>query len=451
MGRHRSIRWIGGNPASQPLDVPTGQTAVITGDQTFQAQLEPAVHDAFLDAMVARGQQRRAGPGRQRAGGGLADAGRRGAGEYGSWSQTPDYGQVWYPQVARNWVPYREGSWSYVAPWGWTWVDSDPWGFAPFHYGRWVYVGNRWGWSPGAEAVADAPPYPVYAPALVTFFDIGAAAAVGIGIGLAAGALFNGSVGWVPCGYNEPWHPWFRSSPDYFRRANIRNVTNITRISNTTVNNVTINNFRNARGATVVPAAAMVTSRPIQSVARAVRPQELAHARPVIGRVPVPPTTATRGVTPAVARQMHIAAPPAGMAVSRHVAPGPAIRPQTIAASQPGQRPPRPELRGPATPASAGVAGVPRVPVPGRPEISPAPRPGGVAGRPETVPTPRPGGAPGPATTRGPAGPGVAHEMPALRPPGEGRAGPPPIQHEPGRAAITEPRPTGERCRPPEG
>ena len=139
-----------GTQTSQPLDVPAGQTAVITGDQTFQAQLEPAVHDAFLDAMVARGQHAVPAPAANVPAVVSQMPGGAELGEYGSWSQTPDYGQVWYPQVAPDWVPYREGSWSYVAPWGWTWVDSDPWGFAPFHYGRWVYVGDRWGWSPGA-------------------------------------------------------------------------------------------------------------------------------------------------------------------------------------------------------------------------------------------------------------------------------------------------------------
>ena len=71
--------------------------------------------------------------------------------QYGVMVRQPEYGQVWYPQVAPDWVPYREGSWAYVAPWGWTWVDSEPWGFAPFHYGRWADIGGRWGWVPGAR------------------------------------------------------------------------------------------------------------------------------------------------------------------------------------------------------------------------------------------------------------------------------------------------------------
>ncbi len=310
-----------------------------------------------------------------------------------------------------------------MAPWGWTWVDSDPWGFAPFHYGRWVDIGGRWGWCPGA-AVAGAP-YPVYAPALVTFFGIGAAAAVGVGVGLAIGSLVNGSVGWVPLGWNEPWHPWFNASPAYFRAVNVRNVTNITSIRNTTINNITINNFRNARAATVVPAAAMVTSRPIQGLGQPVRPEQLASARPVFGRPPVPPTIATLGVTPALARQEHIAALPGGVtAPTRPTAPGPAIRPETLAAARPGIRPAPPALRGPGTPAAAGVAGVPHAPA------------AGVAG---IAPGTRPGGAPGTAVTPGHAPAVAEHATPALRAPGAGQAGRPPIGNEAGHTALAAP------------
>src|SRR5436190_15810693 len=105
--------------------------------------------------------------------------------QYGSWVESPEYGQAWYPQVAPDWAPYRDGHWAYVAPWGWTWVDSAPWGFAPFHYGRWAHIGGRWGWYPGGLVAGR--PVPVYAPALVTFFGVGAA--VGVGAALAAGRI----------------------------------------------------------------------------------------------------------------------------------------------------------------------------------------------------------------------------------------------------------------------
>ena len=86
--------------------------------------------------------------------------------EYGSWRDSPEYGNVWVPShVDAGWAPYRDGHWIWVSPWGWTWVDDEPWGYAPFHYGRWVYYDNYWGWAPG--------PYyarPYYSPALVAFY-----------------------------------------------------------------------------------------------------------------------------------------------------------------------------------------------------------------------------------------------------------------------------------------
>src|SRR5579883_2777973 len=285
--------------------VGAGQAAVITGDQApFQVQIVPAQPDAFLAEMLREEQPRpvagvAAPPLVAEMPGGDELA------EYGTWQQTPEYGPVWYPQVSADWVPYREGYWAYVASWGWTWVDNDPWGFAPFHYGRWVELGGRWCWTPGVavEAVG-APPYPVYAPALVSFIGIG------IGVGITAALLSSARVGWVPLGPGEVWHPWFRAAPTYVRQVNIRQVTNINQINitNTTIN---INQYRNVRAATVVPAAAMATSRPIRAVARPADPQELAQAHPLLGRQPVPPTTATFGVTPAVARQVHAVPPPA--------------------------------------------------------------------------------------------------------------------------------------------
>lgn len=354
------------------LDVPAGGTAEITGDQVFQAQIVPAVHDAFLNAMLAREQRRpaiaAAPPLVAQMPGGAELA------EYGSWSQAPQYGQVWYPQVAAGWAPYREGHWAYVAPWGWTWVDDDPWGFAPFHYGRWVEIGGRWAWVPGTEIAAAAPPQPVYAPALVAFFGIGAA--------LAAGAVIGGTVGWCPLGPGEAWHPWFHASPAYFRDVNIRHVANINTVNITNVNNVTINQFRNARAATMVPASAMLTSAQVRPLARGVPAAQLAQARPVFGRVPIRPTTATLGVSPATARQLHIGAPPAGIAASaRPAAPGPAIRQPTAFVA--GQRPAAPALR---TPEEAMHASA------------------------------RPGEAPRAAGAI-PQAPSTMHEMPALRAP----------------------------------
>ncbi|HET6182284.1 MAG TPA: DUF6600 domain-containing protein [Acetobacteraceae bacterium] len=332
--------------------VGAGQAAVITGDQApFQVQIVPAQPDAFLAEMLREEQPRpvagvAAPPLVAEMPGGDELA------EYGTWQQTPEYGPVWYPQVSADWVPYREGYWAYVAPWGWTWVDNDPWGFAPFHYGRWVELGGRWCWTPGVavEAVG-APPYPVYAPALVSFIGIG------IGVGITAALLSSARVGWVPLGPGEVWHPWFRAAPTYVRQVNIRQVTNINQINitNTTIN---INQYRNVRAATVVPAAAMATSRPIRAVARPADPQELAQAHPLLGRQPVPPTTATFGVTPAVARQVHAVPPPAGVpTAARAPAPGPAIRAPSVRPAGAGAVPPVAAARpGVAASARPGVA-----------------------------------------------------------------------------------------------
>jgi hypothetical protein len=167
---------------------------------------------------------------------------------YGQWGQAPQYGAVWYPQsVPANWAPYRYGHWAYVAPWGWTWVDDAPWGFTPFHYGRWVQVGPRWGWVPGARAAR-----PVYAPALVSFFDLG-----GVGI--------NVSLGWVALGPEEVYVPTYRHSQRYAREVNITNVRNETTIINVVNKKTVINvkNYQNYRGATSASRDAMEHGRAV--------------------------------------------------------------------------------------------------------------------------------------------------------------------------------------------
>ncbi len=124
----------------------------------------------------------------------------------GSWSDEPDYGNVWYPsEVAEDWAPYSYGSWGWVGGYGWTWVDSAPWGFAPFHYGRWAYIHNRWGWCPGP---IHGRPY--YAPALVAFLGGGTR-------GFSAGA----PVGWFPLGPRDVYVPGYRVSRGYFTRVNV--------------------------------------------------------------------------------------------------------------------------------------------------------------------------------------------------------------------------------------
>ena len=272
------------------LQVAAGQTATITGTDSFQGSVGPAVRDAFLTASLnaERPPPAPAAPIPPQV---VAMAGGSDLVGTGSWAEAPEYGQVWYPPVAAGWVPYREGHWAYVAPWGWTWIDDAPWGFAPFHYGRWIEIGGRWAWTPGVVAVAGPP---VYAPALVTFIGIGAGVALGA-------ALASGSIGWVPLGPREPFRPWYHASPNYVRDVNITHVTNI----NT---NVAINNYVNRGAATSIPAAAMTGSRPVQGMARPVTAQEFAAARPIVGQQPLRPTAETAGVTPAVARRLDLPA-----------------------------------------------------------------------------------------------------------------------------------------------
>ncbi len=118
--------------------------------------------------------------------------------DWGTWQATPEYGPVWYPTaVADDWAPYRFGYWTTVGGWGYTWVDYAPWGYAPFHYGRWAFVGGRWGWCPGAYVAR-----PIWAPALVGWIG-------GPTWGVSAG-LGSPVYGWVPLGWGEPYHPWWR-------------------------------------------------------------------------------------------------------------------------------------------------------------------------------------------------------------------------------------------------
>jgi hypothetical protein len=244
-----------------------------------------------------------------------------------------------------------------------------------------------------------------------------------------AALLSSGSVGWVPLGPGEVYRPWFRAGPRYERDVNIRHVTNVTQITNvfrnTTVNRVTVNQFRNVRAATVVPAAAMATSRPLARVGRAATPQVLASARPVFGHAPVPPTTATVGVTPGLARAAHAVPPPAGTP-PRAGAPGPVIRAQTRVQMGPASAPGAP--RHPTAPPLPRPGNVP--PVAGAPAHPPVQRgPGAPPHSSQVGPQPHtpgsnPAGYPGaarvnaaPAGRTAPAFPGdVHHPIPAAQP-----------------------------------
>lgn len=225
----------------------------------------------------------------------------------GSWSDVPEYGNVWYPNtVAADWAPYRSGHWAWIDPWGWSWVDSAAWGFAPFHYGRWAYIDNRWGWSPGRRSIGFA----IYAPALVGFIGGG-----GWGANISIGG--GGPVGWFPLGPRDVYVPWYQTSRDYFTNINVRNTTII---NNTNITNV-YNNYSNGRpidnanyayrtnvaAVTAVSRDAFVGARPVNAARVQINPNNLRNAQ-VVSRVGITPTQASFGGGNARARAVPTAA-----------------------------------------------------------------------------------------------------------------------------------------------
>src|SRR5262249_22376076 len=74
---------------------------------------------------------------------------------YGSFQRVAHWGEVWVPNVARNWRPYTVGRWVYSDDYGWYWVSDapeGPWGWIGFHYGRWVWIEDiGWAWVAGRE------------------------------------------------------------------------------------------------------------------------------------------------------------------------------------------------------------------------------------------------------------------------------------------------------------
>jgi hypothetical protein len=200
---------------------------------------------------------------------------------------------------------------------------------------------------------------PVYAPALVSFFDLG-----GVGVSL--------SLGWVPLGPNEVYVPAYRHSPDYVRAVNITNVRNETTIVNV-VNRKTVidvNGYKNYRGATAVSRDVMTGGRPVSQAwdrnGGARLDQQWTHAKPA-------PSVAFRPQPEAGAGQKPAAKPSA----------------QPRPAWQPANRPNgqfQPKSNG--QPAKNGAPQPYLPPVDGTPPKfdGPAAKPQGAA-----VPTPQPG------------------------------------------------------------
>ena len=361
---------------------------------------------------------------------------------YGTWSEVPDYGPVWYPTVNAGWAPYRYGHWAWIEPWGWTWVDDAPWGFAPCHYGRWAYIGNGWGWVPGPVGIYGgrrlAVMRPIYAPALVAFIG-GRNWGVGLSIG-------GPAVGWVPLGPREVYMPAYHVSQGYFRNVNVSNTTVVNNVNITNVyNNVYVNrnvNVANQRyvninapnAVTAMPQNEFASGRQVSrvgmtvpratfargqampmTIAPAVAPVRQALAPAAAGR-PVfrPPARAI--TTPVVARHAPPAAPvpfaakeatlqqnagrPVDMRVIRQAVPPRAEGPVPRVRVAPPARTVVTPAPAPAAPVYRPPAGTPR-PVQAAPRpvetypraVQPAPRqpvaPQQAAPRRQTAPTPR--------------------------------------------------------------
>lgn len=191
------------------FDINAGESARIGRDGSGRPayRMVPGLRDEFTQWSAARDQQQRS----------VASAryvspemtGVQDLDAWGDWSETPDYGAVWFPRaVTTDWAPYRDGRWVWVAPWGWTWIGAEPWGFAPFHYGRWARVRGAWAWVPGTRL-----PRPAYAPALVAWTD--PSGSLGVHIGRAAPPPR-----WFPLAPREVYVPFFRASPAYVRHVN---------------------------------------------------------------------------------------------------------------------------------------------------------------------------------------------------------------------------------------
>ena len=438
---------------SQTVPVATDNELVVTAGDPLEYTQQPLQDDAF-DHWVADRVHRFDQPPAHRYVSPQV-VGAESLDQYGAWQQTPQYGAVWMPSsVGADWAPYREGHWRWVAPWGWTWVDDEPWGFAPFHYGRWAQFDGRWGWVPG-EVVER----PVYAPAMVAFVGGEPGPGVGVAVGIGVGIGIGAAIGWVPLGPHEVYRPPYHVSERYIQNVNVTNVsrTEINNITvNHTVNNVTNVTYVNQRAVTVVNHDAFVNARPVRAAALP-QAQAAAFTHPIAtgapaGRPGAPaagaglpqPTVASRvgaegrpGQAPPQARlQMpQTRVTPQGRVVPTAV-PAPAARPGPAAAAPQPNAVPQPHA--PNQPAAA-------VPRPGpQPQAAPHPQPQAAPqARPQVQPRPAPQAQPQPVQQH----PQVQQPRPAPQPAPQARPQPQPQQPRPAPQAQP-PHPQPQPARP---
>jgi hypothetical protein len=275
---------------NQAFTVHAGEMATVTGtDQpAYQTSAAPPRND-FDTWSLGRDQKDDQSPSSRYVSRELI--GYQDLDQYGSWRNTPDYGNVWVPNgTPAGWAPYHYGHWVWMDPWGWTWVDDLQWGFAPFHYGRWAYTGGYWGWVPGPIAER-----PMYAPALVAWVG---------------GGAIGGGVAWFALGPREAYIPSYHYSPAYLNRVNITNTVIVNNVVNVNVTNVTYVN-RMAPGAVMaVQQSAFASAKPVQSAAIVVRPDQIRSA-PVVAGAAVAPTRAS--LTKAPVGGARVVQPPASM------------------------------------------------------------------------------------------------------------------------------------------
>lgn len=69
--------------------------------------------------------------------------------EWGEWTLSARFGNVWCPSVDAGWAPFTYGNWVWTDR-GWLWSSYEPYGWLVFHYGNWYYdAGLGWFWIPG--------------------------------------------------------------------------------------------------------------------------------------------------------------------------------------------------------------------------------------------------------------------------------------------------------------